>query len=171
MSAEATPECDSNPDEREGRDSSRYPALHNLTPAQARAVEALLAGASHSRAADDAGVHRVTVTRWVNHHPASITALNVGKADHANEMKARAHGLTRMALDVVEGALNAGDVRAALQWLRLHPPREVAPDAATTPEGVVETVRAAMPSPLDVVLTAHEMSTEDAESAIVAHVA
>ena len=164
MSPEATPSLDSNP--QAGRATTDYPELHALTVTQARAVDALLAGCSHARAAEEAGVHRITVTRWANHHPAFIAALNIGKVDHANEMRARVAHLTRLALDAMETALASGDARLAVQWLRIHEPVVSADDAPTTPEGVVEGVRATMPTELDAAIATYERSTSEAEAAI-----
>ena len=46
-------------------------ALLSLTPAQQVAIEALVAGATHAVAAEETGVSRETVTRWISNHPAS----------------------------------------------------------------------------------------------------
>ena len=47
-----------------------------LTPAQVAAVTALIGGATHSEAAQIAGVSRETVSRWCTKHPGVKTALN-----------------------------------------------------------------------------------------------
>ena len=49
---------------------------HPVSDRQLLAIDALLTGATHSEAADIAGVHRCTVTGWVNHHIGFITELN-----------------------------------------------------------------------------------------------
>ena len=50
-------------------------ALVVLSPAQAIAVNALVAGSSHVSAAEAAGVTSETVSRWFRHYPACRAAL------------------------------------------------------------------------------------------------
>ena len=61
--------------------TASYRPLHQLTASQQLAVTALAAGATHGEAAEEAGVHRVTVTRWARHHPAFIAELNRLRAE------------------------------------------------------------------------------------------
>lgn len=56
------------------------------------AVNALIAGGTHEDAALASGVHRVTVTRWVNHHPAFVAEMNRVRADLASKTQARSLG-------------------------------------------------------------------------------
>ncbi len=50
--------------------TDRYKVLRELNHAQTSALDVLIAGGTHAEAAETAGVHRVTVTRWVSNHPA-----------------------------------------------------------------------------------------------------
>ena len=90
-------------------------SLHDLTRSQGEAVNALIAGGTHEDAALAAGVHRVTVTRWVNHHPAFIAEVNRVRADLANRTQAKIVRVTDLALEVVQTALEAGDLETALK--------------------------------------------------------
>ena len=68
-------------------------------------------------------------------------------------------------MEVVEKALEAGDLEAALRWLRLVPPSLIAPTVGPTESvDVVEHVRAAMRSPLeDMIRSGDQRTTEEAE--------
>ena len=44
--------------------------LYQLSEKQLRALDVLANGGTHADAAEAAGVHRVTVTKWCNSHPA-----------------------------------------------------------------------------------------------------
>ena len=50
-------------------------SLHCLTDRQLLALDALLAGATQAEAAEAAGAHRVTVTKWASRHPAFVAEL------------------------------------------------------------------------------------------------
>ena len=138
-------------------------SLHDLTGPQVAAVHALMAGDTHEDAAKAAGVHRVTVTRWVNHHPAFIAELNRVRADLARQTLSKIVRLTELAMEVVEKALEAGDREAALRWLRLVPPSLMTPAVGPTESvDVVEHVRAGMALD-ELFLTGDERTTEEAE--------
>ncbi len=64
-----------------GDATERYDLLLQLDPKQAKALEVLAAGGSHEAAAEAAGVHRVTVTRWANHHPEFVAEMNRRRLD------------------------------------------------------------------------------------------
>jgi hypothetical protein len=148
--------------------ANRDESLHDLTSAQLAAINALIVGGSHEEAAQAAGVHRVTVTRWVNHHPAFVAQMNQAKLDVANQAVVKIGRLTDLALDVVHAALEEGDRGVALKWLNLVPPvpKPEYPDP-TDPRDVIERVRARMPSALLVALTdGDERTTEEAEAEI-----
>ena len=167
MSPPATPNLGSNPvHERKTDDTRSYSPLHALTVAQARAVDALLAGESHEQAAAAAGVHRITVTRWANHHPAFVAAVNQGKVDRSNKLRARADELTLQALEVVEAAVRKGDTRAALTWLKLQQIPTALPVLPVLPEDVIEQVRCSLPTALEIALSGDERSTPEAEREI-----
>ena len=56
--------------------TDRYEMLRRLSEQQLCAIEALIGGSSIQEAADAAGVNRVTVSRWRNHHPEFQAELN-----------------------------------------------------------------------------------------------
>lgn len=104
---------------RTDRATDRYQSLRELSPAQALAVDALDAGRTHQEAAEAAGVNRVTVTRWVHHHPAFQAELNRRRFERLENLASRADGVTARALEVVDRAIGGGDVTAAMAWIRL----------------------------------------------------
>ena len=95
--------------------TDRYRLLHELTPSQAIAVDALAGGATHDMAAKAAGVHRVTVTRWTLHHPEFKAELNRRMSDAADEASALVIRVTNAALATIEKAMHKGDLDAAFQ--------------------------------------------------------
>ena len=99
--------------------TDNYSALLKLTAPQAVALDALDAGATHSEAADAAGVHRVTVTRWANYHPEFIAETNRRRTQRAELLAVRSESVTLSALDLVARACEEGDKVTALGWLRL----------------------------------------------------
>lgn len=99
--------------------TDRYQSLLELNQAQVTAIEVLDAGGTHQEAADNAGVNRVTVTRWGRHHPAFIAELNRRKVERAENLAIRTDLLTASALEVVQRAVQEGDLSAALAWIRL----------------------------------------------------
>lgn len=96
-----------------------YESLHHLDGKQTKALEALAAGGSHAAAAAAGGVHRVTVTRWVNHHPEFIAEMNRSRAELLLEVRNAAARLTTASLHVMLEAVLSGDAEAAFRWLRL----------------------------------------------------
>jgi hypothetical protein len=100
-------------------DTDRYQSLLRLTASQVSAVEALDAGSTHADAAQTAGVNRVTVTRWVHHHPAFQAELNRRRLERLERLAARADSVTVTALDVIAQAIDTGDVASALAWIRM----------------------------------------------------
>ena len=148
------------------RATDSYQSLHQLTPAQVLAITALASGATHQEAAEAAGVHRVTVTRWTRHHPEVIAELNRIRADAATEAQAQVVRVSKAAIGVIEDEVRGGNVDAAFRWLRIVPPAEV----TTPPKGplesvdVVNQVRLSMPSLLDEALwKMNERKTSEAE--------
>lgn len=146
-----------------------YESLHELSPTQVRAVAALAGGATHSTAAVQVGVHRVTVTRWVNHHPAFIAELNQLRSDAVREAQEDIKRTTQNAIDLVSSAIDGGDVGVALRWLRLGTMSSLTaqPPGSAEPNQVVESVRRSLPSAILAMLQAEDEPTRrDAEDAI-----
>jgi hypothetical protein len=154
----------------EGR---RDKSLHRLSGKQLQALSVLHEGGTQEEAATASGVHRVTVTRWVNHHPAFIAELN--RLEH-EALTACYQGLlrtTRSAINVAARALEGDDGDFALRWLRVALP-SIARNAHLTQDhprsstSVVEDHRRSMRSALDEGLSLGvERSTGEAEAEII----
>ncbi len=145
--------------------TQRDDSLHTLTPKQLHAVEVLASGGSHTTAAQAAGVNRVTITRWANHHPAFVAEMNRGYLVALEGHRATVERVTGKAMGVIEQAIDGGDVAAAFRWYQLnaqHPHRVV---GATDSRQVVEANRATMPSERFADLM-NDPSTEEAERVI-----
>lgn len=106
-------------------DTKRYKFLLELTESQTVALEALENGASHLDAAKAAGVHRITVTRWCNHHPEFIAERNRRQIERAARIAVASDAVTMRAIEVVSEAIEGGDAAMALRWLRLIGTRPV----------------------------------------------
>lgn len=113
---------------------------HSVTDRQLIAIEALLVGLTHSEAAESAGVHRCTVTGWVNHHIGFITELNqrrhqrnIASADLLNKLVYRS-------LEIVADAINEKDAKTAMTLLSQLDLKEIwkaGSPKAITPLGVI----------------------------------
>lgn len=99
--------------------TDRYKSLQELNAAQVTALNVLDAGGTHSEAAQAAGVHRVTVSKWVSRHPAMRAELARRRIERAEVLADRAEVLTLAAFDVIAKAIEKGDRSTALGWLRL----------------------------------------------------
>ena len=121
-------------------------SLRTLTPAQLVAIEVLARGGTHDEAANAAGVHRVTVTTWANHHPAVIAELNAIRVARATTMRSALVRVTERALEVVEKSVDAGNEAAAFKWLRMVPSVLSDPpfEGPSDPDAVIEGVRLRM---------------------------
>lgn len=93
--------------------------LHELTPSQTLALEALDAGSTHAEAAAAAGVDRTTVSRWATRHPGFVAEINRRKSERAHEHRREVEGTTARALTVVKDRIDSGDAEFALRWLKL----------------------------------------------------
>jgi hypothetical protein len=92
----------------------------NLTPAQEKALAALLAGQTVTAAAKAANVDRTTVYRWLRHPDdrAFYIALERGRRELRFAMRARLLALLPMAADCLETALALGDGKTALALMK-----------------------------------------------------
>jgi Homeodomain-like domain len=113
-----------------------------LSPAQERALALVLAGRSDGEVAEAVGVCRQTVWRWRHQDARFIAALNAERLQTWSVTRDRLLSLTTKALGVIDRALDAGDVQAALAMLRLFGRSlpEPKPSGPTTP-GEVERQR------------------------------
>ncbi len=89
-----------------------------LTPQQEVVLAALLTGKTVTTAAGEAGIARQTVHRWLASDADFIAAHNRGRRELANAHAVRLLALCGGALDVLEGAIQGGDVKAALAVLK-----------------------------------------------------
>ena len=64
-----------------------YKALRKVSERQQIAIEALLEGVTHAEAAERAGVHRVTLSKWDAAHPGFQAELNRRRREH-NDLRA-----------------------------------------------------------------------------------
>ena len=107
----------------DGRATDCYKFSGELSPKQQTAISALVMGLSDERAADHAGVHRVTVSRWRLYDDAFQAAYLERLADlwivEAEHLRAP----IPKAIDTLHSVLECGDdrarVRAAVEILRL----------------------------------------------------
>ena len=97
-----------------------YKSLRELSERQLVAIDALLTGATHGEAADKAGVHRVTVSKWVSGHPAFQAELNRRRLELNAQRAARLRELDEAALDAIAHQLETTDPEFAIKWLKLR---------------------------------------------------
>lgn len=89
-----------------------------VSPAQAKALEALLEGASITDAAAAAGVDRGTLHRWRRNDFAFQAELNAGRKDLRQAIAHRLERLANDATQCVGKAVREGDVKAALEIMK-----------------------------------------------------
>ena len=111
-----------------------------LTPEQETALALILAGQSDREVALAVNRRRQTICEW-RHDPVFIAALNTRRIEIWGHSIDRLRGLLPKALDVLEGALDDGDVRTAWRVVELASMREakgLGPSTIgpTSPEGV-----------------------------------
>jgi transposase-like protein len=92
--------------------------VEGLSGAQETALAALKGGGTFAKAAEEAGVNRTTLYRWVHGDPHFRAAYNVWQREAAESARARLVKLADVAVDVVEKALRRGDEKVALKVLR-----------------------------------------------------
>jgi hypothetical protein len=129
--------------------TKRYKALRELSAAQITAIDALMAGDTHEQAAKKAGVHRVTVSRWTEDHPAVRAELNRRRRELNEQRAARLRELDEVALQAVSSHLDTLDPQFALKWLRLRG-LDISENGSTDPEEIIaQAARARMQVPQD----------------------
>jgi len=94
------------------------PAPSDLTAPQESVLAALLMGTSVTAAAGDAGIARQTVHRWLTADAVFIAAYNRGRHELASSHATRILAMCGAALDVLDGAIAAGDAKVALAVLK-----------------------------------------------------
>ena len=100
--------------------TKRYKLLQQLTERQYLAIDAILAGSTHAKAAEVAGVHRVTVSTWASTHAEFQAELNRRRSELLSERADRIRSLDALALAVVAERIEQGDPDALMRWLRLR---------------------------------------------------
>ena len=90
-----------------------------LSGPQALAAQALAAGATITDAATAADVARQTVGTWLREDTVFIAAVNQLRTDAFVTIKDKLRLTVGKALDVVSGAVDSGDLTAALAVLKL----------------------------------------------------
>lgn len=139
--------------------------LATLSPPQARAVTALVGGATHAEAAVEAGVARETVSRWLTHHPAMRTAIIEAQAAAAAEQAMAAANVRGRAIEVAHAALDAiatsiedgtiadpvAALRAVAPMATASPPPPVVLDAGTLLDSEAQRLRRLVISGTDLI--------------------
>src|SRR5436190_560435 len=93
--------------------------LLHVSPSQELAIAALLTGATHTKAAETAGVHRVTVTRWVQHHAGFRATFNQHLEELRDSQRHRLRSLLCRAMENIAERIEAGDTDASLNLIKL----------------------------------------------------
>lgn len=86
---------------------------------QLNAIDLLVTGKTDQEVADLVGVSRSTVTGWRLYNPTFAAELNKRRKEVWGAAGDRLRTLLLKAFDVVESALNAGDIKAALEFLKV----------------------------------------------------
>ena len=89
-----------------------------LTPAQDKALAALLEGKTVQDAAAAADVDRTTVHRWLKEDFAFQATYNRGRRELRDALKARLLGLAGKAAECVERSIGEGNEKTALAVLK-----------------------------------------------------
>ena len=89
-----------------------------LTIPQTKALGALLAGGTVTRAAERAAVDRTTVHRWLREDWDFQAALNRGRSELQSAVEARLLLVAEQAAETVAHAVQGGDLRAAIAVLK-----------------------------------------------------
>lgn len=123
-----------------GRNMARQNATvpGTLDAGQSRAIQALISGTGVAVAAEQAGVHRGTLHRWMTDDPAFLAAYNLAQQQLAEAVAQNLRTLAAEAVGVLRTVMTneatppAIRVRAALEVIKAAPPP---PEGPTTTEG------------------------------------
>jgi hypothetical protein len=100
--------------------TNRYQTLRELTDSQIRGLDVLVAGGTHAEAAEAAGVHRVTVSRWASKHPAFRAEMNRMRKELLDQRTDRIRKIDALALEIIARRVEDQDEAAAMQWVKLR---------------------------------------------------
>jgi hypothetical protein len=114
-------------------------AYKQLTPEQESAIDLLILGKPDREVAEAVGVTRETVWHWRHDHLVFIAELNRRRKALWAEALERLRVLVGKAVDVIEQAVGDGDLKAAVELLKIVKVHgEVsAPEGPTDPEMVL----------------------------------
>jgi transposase-like protein len=91
------------------------PALSSLSPAQAKLVLALAQGATISKAAQNAGVHRSTVHDWLKNNKQFSDALRHARQEYVTTLRDELKELSGMALSTLRSLLEDSAAPASVR--------------------------------------------------------
>ena len=98
--------------------TNSYESLRQLSGPQVTAIGELMSGGDHQQAADAAGVHRVTVSKWVNHHPEFQAELNRRRKELLDQRADRIRLMDEIALEHLHKRIEKGDDDAIKTWIK-----------------------------------------------------
>ena len=101
-----------------GHESSHQDAVSRLSIEQQNAIDLLIQGKPDHEVAAAVGVVRETVTRWRHENPYFVAELNRQRKALWGAAHERLRGLVYKAVDIVEQAIEAGDLKAAVEILK-----------------------------------------------------
>lgn len=109
-----------------------------LSVQQSKALTMLIAGTSVTEAADTLKIDRRTLQRW-RKNPHFQAEFNRQRLELQESSQLRLHAMTHKAIDVMGKALNEGNLRAAIELLKIVGIGNVAAkrDTETDPEQIV----------------------------------
>jgi hypothetical protein len=84
---------------------SQNVTLQTISPAQSLALGVLVSGGSVTKAAQQAGVARETVSRWLHHDPVFIAEMQNARAELASQTRCALEALGMQAVGVLVSAL------------------------------------------------------------------
>jgi hypothetical protein len=88
-----------------GRTMSQNVTLQSISPAQSSALRFLVSGGSVTNAAQQAGVARETVSRWLHHDPVFIAEMHNARAELASQTRCALEALGMQAVGVLVSAV------------------------------------------------------------------
>lgn len=94
-------------------------AYPRLSVAQQNAIDLLLTGQSDRAVGDAVGVSRETVWHWRHEHPVFLAELNRRRQALWADVHDRLRALVGKAVEVLEQAVHGGDLKAAVEVLKI----------------------------------------------------
>jgi len=147
-------------------ETEHYEMLRTLNPSQVIAAEIIGRGGTIMSAAQAIEMHRATVSNWANNHPEFMAEVNRVRADARDETAQAFRELTLSAVNLITEQVVQGDVKCAILWLKMFPPKQlteqfVGPRSA---EDVIERTRNLLPGEFEIMNDRFNgVTTEDAE--------